>query len=246
MLALVTGASRGIGRAIALELAKNNFDVAINFNNSEDAAKDLLNEINALNNQVKAAIFKADAGNFEQVEKMFADIKNEFNAPVQVLVNNAGITRDNLIMRMKIEDWQQVINSNLNSAFYCTKVAIREMLKAKSGRIINIASISGLIGNPGQANYSASKAGIIGLTKSTAREYAAKGITANAIAPGIIETDMTRKMPDSAREFILNQVPAGKIGEPEDVAKAVLFFASDAAKYITGQVLAVDGGLTMC
>ena len=246
MLALVTGASRGIGRAIALELAKNNFDVAINFNNSEDAAKDLLNEINALNNQVKAAIFKADAGNFEQVEKMFADIKNEFNTPVQVLVNNAGITRDNLIMRMKIEDWQQVINSNLNSAFYCTKVAIREMLKAKSGRIINIASISGLIGNPGQANYSASKAGIIGLTKSTAREYAAKGITANAIAPGIIETDMTRKMPDSAREFILNQVPAGKIGEPEDVAKAVLFFASDAAKYITGQVLAVDGGLTMC
>ena len=177
---------------------------------------------------------------------MFADIKNEFNTPVQVLVNNAGITRDNLIMRMKIEDWQQVINSNLNSAFYCTKVAIREMLKAKSGRIINIASISGLIGNPGQANYSASKAGIIGLTKSTAREYAAKGITANAIAPGIIETDMTRKMPDSAREFILNQVPAGKIGEPEDVAKAVLFFASDAAKYITGQVLAVDGGLTMC
>ncbi len=246
MLALVTGGAKGIGRAISLELAKNNFDVAINFNSSEDAAKDLLNEISALNNQVKAAIFKADVSNFEQVEKMFDEIKNEFNAPVQVLVNNAGITRDNLIMRMKIEDWENVINSNLNSAFYCVKAAIREMLKAKYGRIINIASISGLIGNPGQANYSASKAGIIGLTKSIAREYASKNITANAVAPGIIETDMTRKMPDNAKDFILKQVPAGVTGEPEDVAKAVAFLASENAKYITGQVLAVDGGLTMC
>ncbi len=245
MLALITGASRGIGRAVALELAKNNFDVALNYNHSQGEAENLLNEINALGN-VKAGIFQADVADNDQVVEMFSDIKNYFGVHVSVLVNNAGLTRDNLILRMKIEDWQTVINADLNSVFYCTKSAIRDMMKAKYGRIINIASISGLIGNFGQANYSAAKAGIIGLTKAAAREYASKGITVNAVAPGVIETDMTRAMPEDARNAIINNVPLNKIGEPQDIANAVLFFAGECSKYITGQVLAVDGGLTMC
>ena len=165
---------------------------------------------------------------------------------VQVLVNNAGITRDNLLMRMKSEEWSDVIAANLNSVFYCTKEAIRGMVKARWGRIINIASVVGLIGNAGQANYSATKAGIIGFTKSVAREYAAKGVTANAVAPGFIETDMTSVLKETVRSAMLEQIPIGRMGDPEDVAKAVAFFASEESKYLTGQVLAVDGGMTMC
>ena len=243
MLALVTGASRGIGRAIAIELAKNNFDVAINFNNSEEPAKNLRDEIKTLG--VKAEIFKADVSDYNQVSELFKNIKEYFNEAVSVLVNNAGVTRDTLLVRMKPEDWQTVINTNLNAAFYCTREAIRDMAKARYGRIINIASVVGLTGNAGQANYAASKAGIIGFTKSIAREYANRGVTANAIAPGFIETDMTEILKPDVKEGILKSIPVGSIGKPEDVAKAVLFFAGETSSYITGQVLAVDGGMTM-
>ena len=243
MLALVTGASKGIGRAIALELAKNKFDVAINYNRSQEDAEKLCDEIKSLG--VKAGIFQADVSVQEQAAKLFADVKSSMGETVSVLVNNAGITRDTLLMRMKPEDWLTVINTNLNATFFCTREAIRDMAKARYGRIINIASIVGLIGNTGQANYSASKAGIIGFTKSVAREYAERGITANAIAPGFIDTDMTEKLKPDIKESIIKTIPAGKIGNPEDVAKAVLFFASESSSYITGQTLAVDGGMTM-
>ena len=243
MLALVTGASRGIGRAIALELGRNGFDVAVNYNRSSEAADNLCAELKALG--VNAGAFQADVSVLDDVTRLFAEIKSSMGA-VSVLVNNAGITRDNLLMRMKPEDWQAVINANLNSCFYCTQAAIRDMAKSRYGRIINIASVVGLTGNAGQANYSASKAGIIGFTKSIAREYAARGITANAIAPGFIDTDMTGVLKPEVKEGILKTIPAGRMGSPEDVAKAVLFFAREESSYITGQVLAVDGGMTMC
>ncbi|MBR0093943.1 MAG: 3-oxoacyl-[Synergistaceae bacterium] len=243
MLALVTGASKGIGRAIALELAKNNFDVAINYNRSEQSAAEVLSQVGDLG--VKAGMFKADVSDYDEVAEMFKSISSLMGEPVSVLVNNAGVTRDTLLMRMKPEDWQTVINTNLNAAFYCTREALRDMAKARFGRIINIASVVGLVGNVGQANYSASKAGIIGLTKSTAREYAGRGITVNAVAPGFIDTDMTGVLKPEVKEGILKSIPLGKIGSPEDVAKTVAFFASPAASYITGQVLAVDGGMTM-
>ena len=244
MLALVTGSSRGIGKAIALELAKNNFDVAINFNRNSESAEKLCDEIK--NFGVKSDFFQADVSDPEQVKNLFKAIKEKFGEPVKILVNNAGVTRDNLLLRMKNEEWNTVINTNLNSTFYCTHEAIRDMARAKFGRIINIASIVGLIGNPGQANYAASKAGIIGFTKSIAREYAAHGITVNAIAPGFIDTDMTEILKPEVKDSILKSIPIGKMGNPEDVAKAVLFFASEENSYITGQVLAVDGGMTMC
>ncbi|MBQ6919348.1 MAG: 3-oxoacyl-[Synergistaceae bacterium] len=243
MLALVTGASKGIGRAVSLELARNGFDVAINYNRSEESALSLKSEILALG--VKAEIFKADVSVQEEASKMFADVKAAFGESVSVLVNNAGITRDTLLMRMKPEDWQAVINTNLNAAFYCTQLAVKDMSKARYGRIISISSVVGLIGNAGQCNYSASKAGIIGLMKSAAREYAARGITANVIAPGFIETGMTDILKPEVKEGILKSIPVGRIGNPEDVARAVLFFASEKNGYVTGQVLAVDGGMTM-
>ena len=243
MLALVTGASRGIGRAIALELGRNGFDVAVNCNRSREQADKLCAELQAMG--VKAGVFQADVSVQEEAARLFAEVKSSMGA-VNVLVNNAGITRDNLLMRMKPEDWQAVINTNLNACFYCTREAVRDMAKARYGRIINIASVVGLTGNAGQANYSASKAGIIGFTKSVAREYAARGITANAIAPGFIDTDMTGILKPEVKEGILKTIPAGKMGSPEDVAKAVLFFAREESSYITGQTLAVDGGMTMC
>ena len=244
MLALVTGAGKGIGRAIALELAKDGFNVAINYNKSSESAEKLRDEIKALG--VNAAIFQADVSNYEQVVNLVKTVKESMGEAISVLVNNAGITRDTLLMRMKPEDWQAVLNTNLNAAFYCTREVIRDMAKARYGRIINIASVVGLTGNAGQANYAASKAGIIGLTKSVAREYAERGITVNAIAPGFIETDMTEILKPEVKEGILNTIPVHKIGSPEDVAKAVAFFASEASSYVTGQVLAVDGGMTMC
>ena len=243
MLALVTGASRGIGRAIALELGRSGYDVAINYNRSKEGAESLCEEIKAFD--VNAKIFQADVSVQEEAARLFSEIKSSMGS-VSVLVNNAGITRDNLLMRMKPEDWLAVINSNLNSAFYCTREAIRDMAKAKYGRIINIASVVGLTGNAGQSNYAASKAGIIGFTKSVAREYASRGITANAIAPGFIDTSMTEVLKLDVKESILKSIPVGSIGRPEDVARAVLFFADEHNGYITGQVLAVDGGMTMC
>lgn len=243
MLALITGAAKGIGRAITLQLARDGFNVAINFAHSEEAAKTLRDEVMTLG--VKAEIFRADVSIQEEAAKMFADVKESFGENVSVLVNNAGITRDTLLMRMKSEDWLAVINTNLNAAFYCSQLAVKDMSKARYGRIISISSVVGLTGNAGQCNYSASKAGIIGLTKSIAREYAQRGITANAIAPGFIDTAMTDILKPDVKEAILKSIPEGRIGSPDDVANAVSFFASEKSAYITGQVLAVDGGMTM-
>ncbi|MBQ2617081.1 MAG: 3-oxoacyl-[Synergistaceae bacterium] len=243
MLALVTGAAKGIGRAVTLQLAHDGFDVAINYAHSEDAAKSLRDEVIAL--RVKAEIFRADVSFQEEAAKMFADVKSSFGENVSVLVNNAGITRDTLLMRMKAEDWLAVINTNLNAAFYCTQLAVKDMAKARYGRIISISSVVGLVGNAGQCNYSASKAGIIGFTKSVAREYAGRGITANAIAPGFIDTGMTGILKPEVKDGILKSIPVGRIGDPEDVARAVSFFASEKSAYITGQTLAVDGGMIM-
>jgi 3-oxoacyl-[acyl-carrier protein] reductase len=243
-IALVTGAGRGIGKATALELSGMGYTVAVNFRNSEGAAIELSQTI--IKNGGKAAAFKADVGNPEQVSNMFEAIEKEMGASPLILVNNAGITKDNLLMRMKVQEWDSVIQANLNSIFYCTHEAIRGMVKAKWGRIINIASVVGLIGSPGQSNYCASKAGIIGFTKSVAREYGSKGITVNAVAPGFIETDMTNVLKEELKTSFLSQVPIGRVGLTEDVAKAVAFFASESSSYITGQVLTVDGGMTMC
>lgn len=242
-LALVTGGSRGIGRAIALTLGKNGCDIAVNYNASAEAAEALCEELAALG--ARASAFKADVSDRTQVEALFKAVEAGMG-PVEILVNNAGITRDNLLMRMRYEEWDAVLAANLSSAFYCTKEAIRGMAKARWGRIVNIASVVGLVGNAGQANYSASKAGLIGFSKSVAREYAARGVTVNVVAPGFIGTDMTGVLKEQVKEAILGQIPLGRMGSPEDVARAVAFFASEESSYVTGQVLAVDGGMTMC
>jgi len=242
-LALVTGGSRGIGRAIALTLGKNGCDVAVNYNASAEAAEALCGELAALG--ARALAFRADVSDRSQVEVLFKAVEAGMG-PVEILVNNAGITRDNLLMRMRYEEWDAVLAANLSSAFYCTKEAIRGMAKARWGRIVNIASVVGLVGNAGQANYSASKAGLIGFSKSVAREYAARGVTVNVVAPGFIGTDMTGVLKEQVKEAILGQIPLGRMGSPEDVARAVAFFASEENSYVTGQVLAVDGGMTMC
>ena len=242
-LALVTGGSRGIGRAIALALGKNGCDVAVNYNASAGAAEALCGELAALG--TRASAFRADVSDRSQVEALFKAVEAGMG-PVEILVNNAGITRDNLLMRMKCEEWDAVLAANLSSAFYCTKEAIRGMAKARWGRIVSIASVVGLVGNTGQTNYSASKAGLIGFSKSVAREYAARGVTVNVVAPGFIGTDMTGVLKEQVKEAILGQIPLGRMGSPEDVARAVAFFASEESSYVTGQVLAVDGGMTMC
>ncbi|MDR1379368.1 MAG: 3-oxoacyl-[acyl-carrier-protein] reductase [Synergistaceae bacterium] len=242
-VALITGAGRGIGRAIALELGKKGLDIAVNYKSSASAAEELCGEIASFG--VTAEAFKADVSKAGDVGLLFKAVEESMGA-VQVLVNNAGITRDNLLMRMKEEEWQDVIAANLNSVFYCTKEVIRGMMRARWGRIVCVASVVGLVGNAGQANYSATKAGLIGFAKSVAREYAGKGITVNVVAPGFIETDMTGVLNEKARVAALQQIPVGRWGRPEDVAKAVAFFASEESEYITGQILAIDGGMTMC
>ena len=242
-LALVTGGSRGVGRAIALALGKNGCDVAVNYNASAEAAEALCGELAALG--VRASAFRADVSDRTQVEALFKAVEAGMG-PVEILVNNAGITRDNLLMRMKPEEWDAVLAANLSSAFYCTQSAIRGMAKARWGRIVSIASVVGLVGNAGQANYSASKAGLIGFSRSVAREYATRGVTVNVVAPGFIGTDMTGVLKEQVKEAILGQIPLGRMGSPEDVARAVAFFASEESSYVTGQVLAVDGGMTMC
>lgn len=241
--ALVTGAGRGIGRAVALRLAASGFCVAVNYNRSEKHAEEVCEIIKAGGGT--AVPFQGNVSSPEDVKALFAAVEKELGR-VAVLVNNAGITRDGLLMRMAEEDWDSVIKANLSSVFYCTKEAIRGMVRAKWGRIVNISSVVALIGNPGQGNYCASKAGIIGFTKATAREYAGKGITVNALAPGFITSEMTDALPEAAREALLRQVPAGRPGTPEDVAAAAAFLASEEAAYINGQVIAVDGGMTMC
>ncbi|MET3698018.1 3-oxoacyl-[acyl-carrier-protein] reductase [Bacillus oleivorans] len=240
--ALVTGASRGIGRAIAIELAKEGANVAVNFAGSEAKAHAVVDEIKALG--VQAFAIQGDVANTEDVQRIITETMNQFGT-IDILVNNAGITRDNLLMRMKEEEWDSVINTNLKGVFLCTKAVTRPMMKQRSGRIINISSIVGVSGNPGQANYVAAKAGVIGLTKTAAKELASRGITVNAVAPGFITTDMTEELSDELKAEMLKQIPLGKLGNPEDIAKTVLFLASDDSAYMTGQTLHVDGGMVM-
>ena len=241
-IAVVTGASRGIGRAIALRLAKEGAFVILNFNGSEERAREAVAEIEAAGG--KAEAIRCDVSDFHGAEAFFAEIIKKYGR-VDILVNNAGITRDGLLMRMSEEDFDRVIAINLKGAFNCIRHVSRQMIKQRSGRIVNISSVSGVMGNAGQANYCASKAGIIGLTKSAARELSARGITVNAVAPGFIDTEMTRVLSDQVKEHAVGQIPLGHFGQPEDIAEAVAFLVSDRAGYITGQVLSVDGGMAM-
>ncbi|WP_114994728.1 3-oxoacyl-[acyl-carrier-protein] reductase [Synechococcus sp. UW179A] len=239
-IALVTGASRGIGRAVALALAEAGAEVVVNYSSSPDAAEVVVSEIKDSGGEAYA--LQANVADEEAVNGLIKTVI-ERSGRVDVLVNNAGITRDGLLMRMKTEDWQAVINLNLSGVFLCTRAVTRPMLKQKSGRIINITSVVGLMGNAGQSNYAAAKAGVVGFTRSTAKEMASRGITVNAVAPGFIATDMTK---DLDAEGILAAIPLGRFGTPEQVAGAVRFLAADpAAAYITGQVLQVDGGMVM-
>jgi 3-oxoacyl-[acyl-carrier protein] reductase len=240
-VALVTGASRGIGRAIALELATQGATVVVNYANSSAAAENVVAEITSAGGQALA--LQADVSQASQVEALLNAVMDKFKR-IDILVNNAGITRDALLLRMKLEDWQAVIDLNLTGVFLCTRAVSKVMLKQRSGRIINIASVAGQMGNPGQANYSAAKAGVIGFTKTVAKELSSRGITVNAVAPGFITTDMTSNL--SNTEDILKYIPLGRYGQPEEVAGMVRFLAADpAAAYITGQVFNVDGGMVM-
>ncbi|EHL66024.1 3-oxoacyl-[acyl-carrier-protein] reductase [Cloacibacillus evryensis] len=241
-IALVTGAGRGIGRAIALELAKDGCAVAVNYSRSEGPANEVAAEIRAMGGEAVAV--KANVSDAAEVKEMFKLVAEQLGA-VNILVCNAGITKDNLLMRMKESEWDDVIDTDLNSLFYCAKEAVRPMLKGRWGRIIAITSVNALRGGAGQCNYAAAKAGMIGFIKSLAREVAAKGITANAIAPGFIETDMTAVLSDELKGKFVESIPAGRAGTPRDVAGAAVFLASENASYIQGQVIAVDGGITM-
>lgn len=241
-VALVTGGSRGIGRAIVLSLAKEGAKVLINYKGNEKAAMETLEEVKKIG--AEGEIFRADVSVEEEVEKMFNFILEKWGR-LDILVNNAGITKDNLLIRMKNEEWDQVINTNLKGVFYCTRAAVKIMLKQRYGRIINVSSVIGLRGNIGQANYAAAKAGIIGFTKAVAREVASRGITVNAVAPGFILTDMTEVLSEEMKKKVLEEIPMGRFGNPEDVANAVKFLASDEASYITGVVLSIDGGLSI-
>ena len=241
-IAVVTGGSRGIGRAICLKLAELGADVAFTFAGNEAAAAEAEAACRALGVRVLAV--KADVGSAEAVSAFFAQVLETFGR-VDILVNNAGITRDGLALRMKEEDFDRVIETNLKGTFLCMKAAARPMMKQRSGRIINLASVVALRGNAGQANYCASKAGVIGMTKAMARELGGRGITVNAVAPGYIETDMTAGLPDDVKASMAAAIPLGRMGRPEDVAGAVAFLAGDDAAYVTGQVLCVDGGMAM-
>lgn len=241
-IALVTGASRGIGKAIALRLSQENYVVIINYNNSEDSALALKNEIES--NGKKADAFLCDVSDFESSEKLIEDIIDKYGR-IDVVVNNAGITRDNLLVRMTEHDFDTVINTNLKGTFNIIRHVSQHMIFQRSGKIINISSVAGITGNGGQANYCSSKAGIIGLTKSVAREFATRNITVNAVAPGIIETDLTADLTDEVKKDIVKNIPLKRIGKVEDIAEMVSFLASEKSNYITGQVFCIDGGMTI-
>lgn len=242
-VAIVTGASRGIGKAIALELATEGATVVVNYARSSQAAEAVVAQITQAGGN--AIALKADVSQLDEANHLIAQTKKELDR-VDILVNNAGITRDTLVLRMKLDDWQSVIDLNLTGVFLCTKAASQVMLRQKSGRIINIASVSGLMGIAGQANYSAAKAGVIGFSKAMAKELSSRGITVNVVAPGFINTDMTQELKEEYKQQVLKEIPLGRYGEPEDIAGMVRFLASDpAAAYITGQTFNVDGGLVM-
>lgn len=240
--ALVTGASRGIGRAIALELAGRGAHVIVNYNGSKEAAEQTVSQIEQAGGSAEA--FQCDVSDYEACAAMIAELI-EKHKHIDILVNNAGITRDGLIMKMSEEDFEAVLDTNLKGCFHTIRHMSRYFLRQKAGKIINISSVSGVLGNAGQANYSASKAGVIGLTKAVARELASRGINVNAVAPGFVETDMTGALSDAQKESLTGQIPLGRAGRAEDIAKAVAFLASSDADYITGQVLSVDGGMAI-
>lgn len=240
--AIVTGASRGIGRAIALLLAQYGANIIINYTSNKEAADEVIKQIKEYG--VTAIAVRCDVTNSDHIKKMIEVAEENFDA-IDILVNNAGITRDNLLLRMKEEDWQQVMDVNLKGVFLCTKAVIRKMMKQKQGKIINISSIVGVTGNAGQANYAASKAGVIGFTKSIAKEVASKNICVNAIAPGFIETDMTAVLSDAVKSSMMESIPLKRFGKPEDIANLVVFLSSEESNYITGQVIHVDGGMAI-
>lgn len=240
--AIVTGASRGIGKDIALYLAKEGAKVAVNYSGSKEKAEAVVEEIKALGGEAFA--IQANVDQSEDIKELVRATLEQFGS-IDILVNNAGITRDNLLMRMKEQEWDDVLNTNLKGVFLCTKAVTRQMMKQRAGRIINITSIVGVSGNPGQANYVAAKAGVIGLTKTSALELASRNITVNSVAPGFITTDMTDALPEEVKAQMLSQIPLAKFGNTEDIAKAVAFLASDDANYITGQTLHVNGGMFM-
>lgn len=240
--AVITGASRGIGREIALKYAKEGANIVLNYRNSETEALKLKEELDKLGSDT--LVIKANVSNFEEAEKLIKEAKETFGR-VDILVNNAGITKDNLIMRMKEEDFDSVIDVNLKGAFNCLKAVTPIMVRQKSGKIINMSSVVGVIGNAGQVNYCASKAGLIGMTKSLAREIGGKNINVNAIAPGFIDTDMTKVLSEDQKKNIMSQVPLKRLGQAEDIANLALFLASNQSDYITGQVIHVDGGMAM-
>lgn len=241
-IAVVTGASRGIGRAIALELASRGAFVVVNYNGSKDRAEEVKKEIEAAGG--KAEVYQCNVSDFEKCQAFIQDVIKTYGR-LDILVNNAGITRDGLLMKMSEADFDSVIETNLKGTFNTIRFASRQMLKQRSGRIINMSSVVGIAGNAGQANYASSKAGVIGLTKAVARELASRGITVNVIAPGFIETEMTEVLSDAVKEASVAQIPLGRFGKPEDIAKTAAFLASDDAGYITGQVIQVDGGMAI-